>query len=96
MGTVALTPSLFDEPAEASVMDLARPGLRKRPDPASSPVRPPAAAPTLDDVISAAWRELAAGSASACPICHGELRPVWSAGPRPVGGRCQDCGTRLS
>ncbi|HTE62706.1 MAG TPA: hypothetical protein VK631_20285 [Solirubrobacteraceae bacterium] len=52
---------------------------------------------TLDDVLSGAWEGLsAATSSTACPVCHGELAPRWSAGAGVVGGRCRDCGSELS
>jgi hypothetical protein len=52
---------------------------------------------TLDDLVSGAWEGLtAAASPTACPVCHGELEPRWSAGAGVVGGRCRDCGTELS
>jgi hypothetical protein len=52
---------------------------------------------TLDDVLSGAWEGLsAAASFTACPFCHGELAPRWSAGAGVVGGRCHDCGSELS
>jgi hypothetical protein len=51
---------------------------------------------TLDDVVSAAWEGLSAASSTACPVCHGELVPRWSAGAGVVGGRCRDCGSELS
>jgi hypothetical protein len=53
---------------------------------------------TLDDVLSGAWEGLSAAAASstACPVCHGELVPRWSAGAGVVGGRCRDCGSELS
>jgi hypothetical protein len=52
---------------------------------------------TLDDVLSGAWEGLsAATSSTACPVCHGELVPRWSAGAGVVGGRCRDCGSELS
>ena len=51
---------------------------------------------TLDDVLSGAWEGLsAAASSTACPVCHGELVPRWSAGAGVVGGRCRDCGSEL-
>jgi hypothetical protein len=53
--------------------------------------------PTLDDLLSGAWEGLAAAtSATACPVCGGELEPRWSAGAGIVGGRCRDCGSELS
>jgi hypothetical protein len=52
---------------------------------------------TLDDLLSGAWEGLtAAASSTACPVCHGELQPRWSAGAGVVGGRCRDCGSELS
>jgi hypothetical protein len=52
---------------------------------------------TLDEVLSGAWEGLsAAASFTACPVCHGELAPRWSAGAGVVGGRCRDCGSELS
>ena len=52
---------------------------------------------TLDEVLSGAWEGLsAAASFTACPVCHGELVPRWSAGAGVVGGRCADCGSELS
>jgi hypothetical protein len=52
---------------------------------------------TLDDLLSGAWEGLsAAASPAACPVCHGELEPRWSAGAGVVGGRCRDCGSELS
>ena len=52
---------------------------------------------TLDDLLSGAWAGLtAAVSATACPVCQGELEPRWSAGAGVVGGRCRDCGSELS
>jgi hypothetical protein len=52
---------------------------------------------TLDDVLSGAWEGLsAATSSTACPVCHGELAPRWSAGAGVVGGRCRDCGSEMS
>ena len=52
---------------------------------------------TLDDVLSGAWEGLSpAASSTACPVCHGELVPRWSAGAGVVGGRCRDCGSELS
>jgi hypothetical protein len=51
--------------------------------------------PTLDDVIVGAWEGLTAHRPVACPVCEGELVPQYSAHPRPVGGRCRDCGSEL-
>jgi hypothetical protein len=52
---------------------------------------------TLDDLLSGAWEGLtAAASSTACPVCHGELEPRWSAGAGVVGGRFRDLGSELS
>jgi len=51
---------------------------------------PPDARFTLADVLGAAWDGLAAGTAVACPVCHGELAP------HRAGGRCRSCGTTLT
>jgi hypothetical protein len=51
--------------------------------------------PTLDDLIVEIWEGLTAHSPVACPVCGGEMRPQYSAHPRPVGGRCLDCGAYL-
>jgi hypothetical protein len=50
---------------------------------------------TLDDVLSGAWQALATGASVACPVCHGQMAPRWSAGAGVVGGRCADCGAEL-
>ena len=51
--------------------------------------------PTLDDVLSGAWEDLAFASRTACPVCSGPMAPSWSAGAGVVGGRCGDCGSSL-
>jgi len=51
--------------------------------------------PTLDDVIVGAWEGLTADCATACVICGGTMRPRYGAGARPVGGRCEGCGSTL-
>ena len=51
---------------------------------------------TFDDMLAGAWEGLSAAAAStACPVCHGELVPRWSAGAGVVGARCRDCGAEL-
>jgi len=55
------------------------------------------AEPTLDDLIVGAWERLAADAAAPCPVCGGgTLRAEYGAHPRPVRGRCTDCGSELS
>jgi hypothetical protein len=50
---------------------------------------------TLDDLVVSAWRTLASHRTAECPVCHGELAPVYAAHALPVGGRCKDCGATL-
>jgi hypothetical protein len=102
MATLTLTPSLFDQDSafeQASESgretDLGHARMRALAS-GTSVLDRPARGATLEDLITAVWSEIRLGSATSCPVCHGELRPVWSAGSRPVGGRCADCGTRLS
>jgi hypothetical protein len=52
--------------------------------------------PTLDEQIIGVWEELAAHHPVACPLCGGEMVPLYGAHARPVSGRCQDCETTLS
>ncbi|HEX2127038.1 MAG TPA: hypothetical protein VHF45_10825 [Thermoleophilaceae bacterium] len=50
---------------------------------------------TLDEVIVGVWEDLTAHHAVACPVCGGEMRPRYGAGPAPVGGRCASCHSTL-
>lgn len=54
---------------------------------------------TLDELLVRAWEGLTAQAAVACPLCPGELVPVYpDADGRPTsvgGGRCDRCGTTL-
>ena len=52
--------------------------------------------PTLDAVLSGVWEGLVAHRPADCPLCGGEMRPVYAAHSRPVGGVCQSCGTQLT
>jgi hypothetical protein len=52
--------------------------------------------PTLDELIAGVWEGLAAHGVVVCPVCEGEMAPEYGAGSRPVGGRCEHCGTALS
>ena len=52
--------------------------------------------PGLDDVIVRAWEELIGNRGVGCPVCDGGMEPEYGAQARPVAGRCQDCGSRLS
>jgi hypothetical protein len=51
--------------------------------------------PLLDDVISQVWKALVAHHTVACPVCTGPMAPRYGPGARPVGGRCQRCGSAL-
>jgi hypothetical protein len=50
---------------------------------------------TLDDLLSHAWEGLLTAAPAACPVCHAEMTPRWSAGAGVVGGRCGGCGSEL-
>jgi hypothetical protein len=52
--------------------------------------------PTLDDLVVGVWEGLCAHHPASCPVCGGAMTPRYGSGPRPVGGRCGDCGTSLS
>ena len=52
--------------------------------------------PTSDALMSGVWEGLAAHKSVACPLCGHEMRPDYGAHALPIGGRCDDCGTRLS
>jgi hypothetical protein len=96
MSTLTLGPRLFDPgPTLFDETDTA-PVTGPGPGHLAPTLRKPPAGPTLDDLIVAEWEQITSGGPASCPVCHGELAPVWSAAPRPVGGRCQDCGSRLS
>jgi hypothetical protein len=49
--------------------------------------------PTLEDTMTSAWEDLAAGHVTCCPVCGGDLNPVAAAFATPAGGCCRDCGT---
>ena len=51
---------------------------------------------TLDDVVVSVWVTLVSHQRAECPVCRGEMAPVYGAHTLPVGGRCSDCGTVLN
>jgi hypothetical protein len=51
--------------------------------------------PTLDALLTEAWKDVTAGALAECPICTGSMQPRWTAGAGVVGGRCEDCGATL-
>ena len=63
---------------------------------ATVPGDAPRESPTLDDLGVGAWEGLHAHHPAPCPICSGTMTPRYGSGPRPVGGRCDGCGTRLA
>ncbi len=64
---------------------LAAPGRTERVDGES----------TLDQLLYGVWEGLTADRPVACPVCTGRLVPRYAAHARPVGGRCEDCGSSL-
>jgi hypothetical protein len=95
MSALTLEPRLFD-PAGA-VFDEPKRERIPRTQPGVPECRSErSGASTLEDVIVAGWEQITAGAAASCPVCHGELHPVWPGGSRPLTGCCQDCGSRLS
>ena len=51
--------------------------------------------PMLDDAIVGVWEGLAAHRVVQCLVCGEDMAPQYSAHSRPVGGRCNSCGTTL-
>jgi DnaJ-class molecular chaperone len=50
---------------------------------------------TLDDLITGVWEGLSSHHTVTCPVCGGKMAPRYGSGARPVGGRCQRCGSTL-
>jgi hypothetical protein len=51
--------------------------------------------PTLDDLLVGVWEGLSSHHTVTCPVCSGKMAPRYGSGARPVGGRCQRCGSTL-
>jgi len=51
---------------------------------------------TLDELLAGVWEEIAAHRQIPCPICAAELKPQYGVHARPIGGRCDSCGSTLS
>jgi hypothetical protein len=49
---------------------------------------------SLEEVIVDTWEGLTATRAVRCPVCSGEMLPARDGGE--PGGKCRDCGARLS
>jgi hypothetical protein len=52
--------------------------------------------PTLDQLLTGVWEGLTARGSAACPLCSAPMGAEYAAHARPVGGRCDSCGSRLS
>jgi DnaJ-class molecular chaperone len=50
---------------------------------------------TLDDLVVGVWEGLSSHHTVTCPVCSGKMAPRYGSGARPVGGRCQRCGSTL-
>jgi len=50
---------------------------------------------TLDDLLLALWEGLGSDRAVGCPLCEGEMRPVYGAHARAIGGKCATCGSTM-
>jgi hypothetical protein len=76
----------------AVVRDIERPAILFGP-----PAEPElAAGPTLEQFVAGTWSDVRRRGGAACPMCGGRMEARWGAGPSPVAGRCEDCGTELS
>jgi hypothetical protein len=51
--------------------------------------------PTLDELIAGVWEGLAAHEGVECPVCGEEMAPQYAQHARPIGGRCESCGSTL-
>ena len=50
---------------------------------------------TLDQLVTGVWEGLSSHHTVTCPVCSGKMAPRYGSGARPVGGRCQRCGSTL-
>ena len=50
---------------------------------------------TLDDALVALWKGICGHRTTECPVCAGEMRPVYGAHAHAIGGKCVDCGSTL-
>lgn len=91
-----MTPVALQLPLDAMALERPMPGGAERAREAGAAPADPGGEPTLDSLLSGIWEGLAAHRSAACPLCGGEIRPVYAAHARPSGGRCQSCNTSLS
>ena len=71
--------------SQAALMERAPAGGADSSDPA----------PTLDALFAETWIDLCGHRATECPLCGETMSPVYGAHARPVGGRCDSCGTEV-
>jgi hypothetical protein len=84
-------------------LDIERPSIlggSRQDDPSPHGCAPGAAhasdhRPTLDDLLVGVWEGLSSHHTVTCPVCSGKMAPRYGSGARPVGGRCNRCGTTL-
>ena len=50
----------------------------------------------LDEVLVGVWEGLTAHRVAQCPVCGGPMHPEYGAHARPIGGRCEGCGSTLA
>jgi hypothetical protein len=84
--------SVAPAPASAEVASAPAPAAVER---APSSFDAVGGEPTLDEVLSGVWEGLAAHRVEECPVCGGEMAPVYGVHPRPIGGRCRSCHSVL-
>jgi hypothetical protein len=87
--SATLTLDLF----RPSILDPVEAGEQLR---ASDRRRGASGGATLDDLVVGVWEDLAAHRTVACLACGQAMTPRYGAGPAPVGGRCQGCGTTMA
>ncbi len=51
---------------------------------------------TLDDLLVALWEGITSDRTMTCPVCDGELEPMYGVHARAIGGKCAACGSRFS
>ena len=52
--------------------------------------------PMLDEVLVGVWEGLITHRPATCPVCGERMHPEYGAHARPIGGRCEGCGSTLS
>jgi hypothetical protein len=91
-----MTPATLEQPLFSMSFGRPRGGLALPGSESPPPAPGDSGRFTLDAMLVGAWEDLRSGQTAACPVCDGVLEPRFAAGPRPVAGRCRDCGSTLS